>query len=101
MKLFIDTSSAEEITLGIDKKRFKTKARQEKSQKLLPFIGDTLKKQGKKFEDIKEIEVNVGPGSYTGLRVGVAVANTIGWVLNVPVNGKYLRKGGVVEIKYD
>jgi tRNA threonylcarbamoyladenosine biosynthesis protein TsaB len=86
--------------VGIDDKRFKTDARQEKAQKLLPFISEILKKEGKKIKEIKEIEVNTGPGSFTGLRVGVSVANTLGWALDIPVNGKDLRKGEIIEIKY-
>lgn len=100
MKLYIDTSSAEIITVGLDDKRFETKARQDKSQKLLPFIDELLKKKGKNVHDISEIEINTGPGSFTGLRVGVSVANTLGWVLGIPVNGKDLRKGESVDIKY-
>ena len=38
--------------------------------------------------DIKGIEVETGPGSFTGLRVGVSVANALGFALNIPVNGK-------------
>lgn len=101
MKLFIDTSDAEEIIVGLDDERFKEKAREDKSQKLLPFIVELLDKKGKKMEDIKEIEVETGPGSFTGLRVGVSVANAMGWALGVPVNGKDLRKDEVVEIKYE
>ncbi len=100
MKLYIDTSDGQKIMVGIDDKRFKTDARQEKAQKLLPFIDEILKKEGKKIKEIKEIEVNTGPGSFTGLRVGVSVANTLGWALRVPVNGKDLRKGEMIEIKY-
>lgn len=101
MKLYIDTSDGEKIVVGFDEKRFKTDARKEKSQKLLPFIDELLKKEGKRIKDIKEIEVNAGPGSFTGLRVGVSVANTLGWVLGVPVNGKNLEKGESVDINYD
>ena len=101
MKLFIDTSNSEKIVVGFDKKRFKTSAREEKAQKLLPFIDELLKKEGKKLEEIKEIEVNIGPGSFTGLRVGVSVANALGWALGVPVNGKDLRKGKIINIKYE
>jgi tRNA threonylcarbamoyl adenosine modification protein YeaZ len=101
MKLFIDTSDRENIVVGIDKKRFKTKAREEKSQKLLPFIVEVLKKEKKDFKDISEIEVNPGPGSFTGLRVGVSVANALGWALDVPVNGKNIKKGESPEIKYE
>lgn len=101
MKLYIDTSGREKIIVGIDSEKFETKARQEKSQKLLPFIDELLKKKDKKIEDITEIEVNTGPGSFTGLRVGVSVANALGWVLGAPVNGKDLSKGESVEIKYE
>lgn len=101
MKLYIDTSSSEKVIVGLDKKRFETDARREKAQRLLPFIDEVLKKEGKKLEDIKEIEVNTGPGSFTGLRVGVSVANALGWALGVPVNGKDLRKGEVIDIKYE
>ena len=101
MKLYIDTSDGQKIIVGIDDKRFKTDARQEKAQKLLPFINEILKKEGKKIKEIKEIEVNTGPGSFTGLRVGVSVANALGWALGIPVNGKDLRKGEVIDIKYE
>jgi tRNA threonylcarbamoyladenosine biosynthesis protein TsaB len=101
MKLFIDTSDAEEIRVGIDGNIHKTKARKDKSQKLLPFIDELLEKQGKTVEDITEIEVNTGPGSYTGLRVGVSVAQTFGWVLGIPVNGKDTEKGEKIEIVYE
>ena len=101
MKLYIDTSSSEIIVVGLDQDKFETQSRQDKSQKLLPFIDELLKKKKKKVEDITEIEVNTGPGSFTGLRVGVSVANTFGWLLDVPVNGKKLSKGEFVEIKYE
>jgi len=81
MKLYIDTSNSERIVVGFDSERFEADSREEKSQKLLPFIDELLKKKRKKIEDITEIEVNTGPGSFTGLRVGVSVANTLGWVL--------------------
>lgn len=101
MKLYIDTSSSKKITVGIDDKKFETDARREKAQKLLPFIDELFKKQGRKLEDITEIEVNIGPGSFTGLRVGVSVANALGWALGIPVNGKDLKKGKVIDIKYE
>ncbi len=100
MKLFIDTSSSEKIVVGLDEKRFDTVVREKTSQRLLPFIDEVLKKEGKDTADIFEIEVNTGPGSFTGIRVGVAVANAIGWSLGIPVNGKKPRKGEIVEINY-
>src|SRR3989344_9102482 len=101
MKLTIDTSDREKIIIEIDGKKFETSAKEEKSQKLLPFIEETIKKEGTSIDKITEIEVNTGPGSFTGLRVGVSVANTLGWALGIPVNGKDLRNGEVVNINYE
>lgn len=101
MKLYIDTSSREKIILGIDDERYEKDGGQKSSRKLLPFIDEVLKKNGKTVKDLTEIEVNVGPGSFTGLRVGVSVANTLGWSLNIPVNGKRLDKGESVDIDYE
>jgi len=101
MKLFIDTSNSEKIVVGFDDKRYETSSRKEKSQMLLPFIDELLHKGNKKFKDITEIEVHTGPGSFTGLRIGVSVANALGWALGIPVNGKNLRKGELVNINYE
>lgn len=95
MKLYIDTSSSEKIIIGLNQKRFETDARVKKAQALLPFIVDTLQSEGLSISDIKEIDVNLGPGSFTGLRVGVAVANTLGWQLHVPVNGSLASKTNI------
>ena len=85
MKLYIDTTDAEKIIVGIDGVMHETKARQDKSQKLLIFIDELLKKKDMKINDITKIEINNGEGSFTGKRIGLSVANTIGWVLNIPV----------------
>lgn len=100
MKLYIDTSDRETITVGLGEKKFQSEAKDGASQKLLPFIREILKKEGKKIKDISEVEVNTGPGSFTGLRVGVSVANAIGWALGIPVNGKNIKKGEVIDINY-
>ena len=57
-----------------------------------------LKKHQKTLGDLSEIEINLGPGSFTGLKVGVAVANALGWALKIPINGK--KVGELVEPKY-
>ena len=67
------------------------------SQVLLSQISKILKKNNKKFSDIKSIKVNRGPGSFTGTRVGVAVANALGYALEVTVNGE---KGRIAVPKY-
>ena len=98
MKLYIDTATHNKIVIGINDKRFEAITKEKSSQQLLPFIHETLMKNKFKLDDINEIEVNTGPGSFTGLRVGVAVANALGWALNVEVNVK--KAGGAIEINY-
>lgn len=58
------------------------------SQVLLPLILSLLKTENCKLETLEGIEVETGPGSFTGLRVGVSVANALGFSLGIPVNGK-------------
>lgn len=55
---------------------------------LLPLIDKLLKKCHTKIEDLSEIKVNPGPGSYTGLRVGASIANALSYLLNLKINGK-------------
>lgn len=90
--LSINTSDTEEIiiSLTIDGKIYekRSQSRREKAQALLSLIYDELKEQGLTIQDVTEIKVHTGPGSFTGLRVGVSVANTLGWSLGLPVNGK-------------
>ncbi|MEK7497902.1 MAG: tRNA (adenosine(37)-N6)-threonylcarbamoyltransferase complex dimerization subunit type 1 TsaB [Patescibacteria group bacterium] len=100
MKLYIDTSDREKIIVGVDGEMFTDKSTERASQRLLVFIDEVLEKKKKKLNNITEIEVNTGPGSFTGLRVGVSVANALGWALKVPVNGKRVDRGESVDIIY-
>lgn len=94
MKLYIDTSSSKEITVGLDGIRHHKKV-DKGSQELLSLIDKMLNKAGKTLSDITEIQFNRGPGSFTGLRVGASVANTLGWVLKIPVNRRNIGTGGL------
>lgn len=58
------------------------------SQALLPLIEKLLKKNNLGFKDLKGIDLETGPGSFTGLKVGASVANALGFTLRIPVNGK-------------
>ena len=101
MKLYIDTSQREEITISLDKEIYKTSSKKEKSQRLLPFIDEVLRKKKITLKDLTEIKVNTGPGSFTGLKVGVSVAQALGWALKIPVNGKSISKGQTLDITYE
>lgn len=54
---------------------------------LNPVISDMLRDNGLRPSDLTGIGVGVGPGSYTGIRIGVTVAKTMAWALRIPVAG--------------
>jgi len=54
---------------------------------LLGYLRDTLKKYNKKWSDISAIGVFEGPGSFTGLRIGLTVMNTIADAQAIPIVG--------------
>lgn len=66
------------------------------SQVLLPLILKLLRTTHYELHTLEGIEVEKGPGSFTGLRVGVSVANALSFALGIPVNGKKLE----MELKY-
>ena len=54
---------------------------------LAPAIAQVLDSAGADRGDITEVAVGVGPGPFTGLRVGLATARVLGAALAVPVRG--------------
>lgn len=101
MKLFIDTSSNKKTTISLDGVVLEKDSSLWHSQAVLPMIEELLQKAGKTLQDVTEIEVFQGPGSYTGLRVGVSTANALGFALKIPVNGKRPWEMQVVEPVYE
>jgi len=51
------------------------------------FIEDILKENGIRAKDLDAIAVSKGPGSYTGLRIGVSVAKGIAYAASIPLVG--------------
>ncbi len=99
MILCIDTREQKIIRVSLKKDGKQVASLSEEneygSQVLLPLIsklllGDepTSDREKMTFKDLNGIEVETGPGSFTGLRVGVSVANALGFSLGIPVNGK-------------
>ena len=50
-------------------------------------IDDVLKKHRVTLGELTGIVVYKGPGSYTGLRIGVSVGNTLAYALDIPIVG--------------
>ena len=57
------------------------------SQTLLPMAADLLEQCGLKPQDLDLIAVAAGPGSFTGLRIGVAAAKGLAWAAELPCAG--------------
>ena len=93
---FIDTINNKEVTvsLTIDSKEVVEKRPLDtrKAQVVLPMLEEILQKHKLILKDITEIKVNPGPGSFTGIRVGITIANTLGYLLKIPVNGQTIDK---------
>lgn len=49
------------------------------------FIRQALEEAGKQFKDLDSIAVSKGPGSYTGLRIGVSTAKGLSYALEIPL----------------
>src|SRR5690606_19654596 len=57
------------------------------SQNLLPALESLMERLDPTPAAVDGIAVAIGPGSYTGLRIGVAVAKALGYAWGVPVRG--------------
>lgn len=88
--LLIDTSSNKEIKVGIriDKKEYEMRKKigYQKAQVVLPMIDKFLRQYAIGIRDLSSIEVNTGHGSFTGIRVGMAIANALAFVLKIPAS---------------
>lgn len=123
--LLIDTTTSNIIVSIIENNNilfeYKETIISDMSSKILPIISNGLNSINFDLKDIDKIFVANGPGSFTGIRVGITVAKTIAWALKkdiVPIsslelmattntNKKYLvpmidaRRGNVFAGIYD
>ncbi|MBE6760612.1 MAG: tRNA (adenosine(37)-N6)-threonylcarbamoyltransferase complex dimerization subunit type 1 TsaB [Ruminococcaceae bacterium] len=57
------------------------------SQTLMPLIDDTLNRAGLTLEQIDRIAVSHGPGSFTGVRIGIATVKGLAFAGDIPCTG--------------
>lgn len=57
------------------------------AETLMPLIAQVMKASGLTFSDLDRIVVTTGPGSFTGLRVGISAARGLGLATAIPVVG--------------
>lgn len=90
MKIFyLDTSSnflytailEDEVVIAEDKEKLE----KDLSKYTLPKIKELILKKNISFDDIEKIIVVNGPGSFTGIRIGLTIAKTLAWAKNIPI----------------
>ena len=99
MKLFLDTSQST-VTLKLDQNSYSWEAGREMAHGLLKFIHDKLIENQAEWQDISEIHFFSGPGSFTGLRIGASVVNTLAHELNVPLFDQNGNKHKIITPDY-
>ena len=89
--LGIDTSSSSLSVAVMDddllKGEFTLNHKLTHSEQVMPLLDSLLSHLELKMSDIDLIGVSVGPGSFTGIRIGVAAANAMAMALDIPVVG--------------
>ena len=88
MKLYLDSTNNTQVIIKLDDKEFIHQVDSPRNQDVFGFLLSCLEKENLHQEDITEIEVNPGPGSFTGTRIGVTIANALGFALGIHVNGQ-------------
>ncbi|MCX8008963.1 MAG: hypothetical protein N3A54_04665 [Patescibacteria group bacterium] len=93
--IHIDTTKIKKATVSlvINNKRY---VKTENS--VLTIIDDLLNENGLTMQDITDITLETGPGSFTGLRVGAAIAGVLSLLLNIPINNQ--PPGTIPKLKY-
>ncbi|PIR31996.1 MAG: tRNA (adenosine(37)-N6)-threonylcarbamoyltransferase complex dimerization subunit type 1 TsaB [Alphaproteobacteria bacterium CG11_big_fil_rev_8_21_14_0_20_44_7] len=87
MKLLAIDTSSQNFSIAIyDSAQqiayFENDEASKQAEQLIPQIEILLEKKALKYQDLDYIAVNVGPGSFTGLRIGIAAAK--GFALALP-----------------
>ncbi len=105
--LIVDTTSSNLIVSIIDDKKIKYfysgLVKSDMSTLVLPLIDKGLKESNLLVDDIDKIIVSVGPGSFTGIRIGVTISKIIAWSLNkavIPISSLELMATTDVDTKY-
>ena len=89
ISLFIDTCTSN-LIIAILKEKEVIKKMVEVNNKNLStdftfFVDKILKESNIEIEQIEKIFVSIGPGSFTGIRIGLTFAKVLSWSLKIPV----------------
>ena len=90
--LAIDTATTALVTGVVDTATGQTTERvledtRAHNELLIPTITDALAEAGMEYSDLDAVVTGVGPGPFTGLRVGMATASALADALSIPLHG--------------
>ena len=87
--LFIDSATTNLVVAIINDGKiayiYNNNDNHDTSSKMMPVLAEAFDKVGLKPQDIDKIFAVTGPGSFTGIRVGLTVAKTMAYTLNIPI----------------
>lgn len=105
--ILIDTSTSNVTISIVDDNNvlycYDEEIKNDMSSQILPIIDTALSKTNLKLKDLDKIFVVNGPGSFTGIRIGVTIAKVISWALKidvVPLSSLELMATTSTETKY-
>ncbi len=101
--LYIDTSSSYLYTSIVENDKLISEIKEEFGQSLsevaLPRIASMFDKNNLSPKDIDKIIVVNGPGSFTGIRIGITIAKIYAWSLNIPITTIYSLEAMAISSK--
>jgi tRNA threonylcarbamoyladenosine biosynthesis protein TsaB len=69
------------------------------SEIVLPLVDSVLAKSGSRLDDLSGIAISIGPGSFTGLRIGLATVKGLAYDRQLPVVGVSTLLANAVRVK--
>ena len=89
ISLYIDTST-KYLCIGIAKDykviyKYQQEAIQKQSELTIPTLSKALNENNLTLNDVDEVNVTIGPGSFTGIRIGMCVAKVLASMKNIPL----------------
>lgn len=103
--LYIDTSSSYLYTSIVENDKVLSEIKEEFGQSLsevaLPRIVSMFEETKLSAKDIDKIIVVNGPGSFTGIRIGITIAKVYAWSLNIPITTIYSLEAMAISSEKD
>lgn len=99
MKMYLDTSTPKTV-LKLDGKTYEWESGHDLAENILAFIRDKLAENNATWQDLSEITFMSGPGSFTGLRIGASVVNTLASESDIPLYDHHGEKHKIILPDY-